>query len=360
MPREKFTAQERADMVHVYFSSGRGFRRAVDEYARRFPDRVCPNFKTISRVVRMFRQTGSVTRIASQRRPVTVRTSDTELDILLYVLEHPKSSVRQISAALGISRTCVWEVLKTYKFRPFRAHLVQGLREGDNIRRLMFLAQMEVLIAETPNLLPNILWTDEAKFTTNGLLNRWNFRHWAQENPHITFASRHQVVHSINVWCGLLNNQIIGPYYYEENLNGERFANFLEHNLPDLLDDVPLEVRQNMYFQLDGCPAHNARAVKSRLDGMFPGRWIGNKGPILWPPRSPDLTPLDFFLWGCLKDKVYSGNNQITSLPELRIKIESAFEDISSESITNATQIAFLRRAAYCINQGGGQFEQFL
>ncbi|GBL73687.1 hypothetical protein AVEN_230681-1 [Araneus ventricosus] len=37
----------------------------------------------------------------------------------------------------------------------------------------------------------------------------------------------------------------------------------------------------------------------------YPGRWIGRGGPVLWPPRSPDLTSLDFFLWGHLKELVY-------------------------------------------------------
>ena len=42
------------------------------------------------------------------------------------------------------------------------------------------------------------------------------------------------------------------------------------------------------------------------LDATFPNRWIGRDGPTPWPPRSPDITPLDFFLWGYVKDKVFS------------------------------------------------------
>lgn len=34
----------------------------------------------------------------------------------------------------------------------------------------------------------------------------------------------------------------------------------------------------------------------------YPICWIGRGGPVLWPPRSPDLTHLDFFLWGYLKN----------------------------------------------------------
>ncbi|KAJ4425396.1 hypothetical protein ANN_28011 [Periplaneta americana] len=55
--------------------------------------------------------------------------------------------------------------------------------------------------------------------------------------------------------------------------------------------------------------------------------WIGRGGPIAWPPLSPDLTPLDFFLWGFVKDHVY--NTRVDNLQVLRQRIidtEEAFE----------------------------------
>jgi hypothetical protein len=45
--------------------------------------------------------------------------------------------------------------------------------------------------------------------------------------------------------------------------------------------------------------------VRAYLDDTLPGRRIGRRGAIEYPPRSPDLTPLDFYLWGTLKDEVY-------------------------------------------------------
>jgi len=34
--------------------------------------------------------------------------------------------------------------------------------------------------------------------------------------------------------------------------------------------------------------------------------WIGQGRPMYWPPRSPDLTPKDFFLWGHIKALIYT------------------------------------------------------
>jgi hypothetical protein len=134
--------------------------------------------------------------------------------------------------------------------------------------------------------------------------------------------------------------------------------NFLQNDLPELLEDVPLRDLQNMWFQNDGCPAHYARAVREYLNQEYPGRWIGRLGPILWPPRSPDLNPLDFFYWGCLKDKVYS--KPIATLDELRQKITQAADHINGRRYARRIKRSFLRRCHVCINAGGRQFEHLL
>ncbi|KAL4132727.1 hypothetical protein QTP88_009836 [Uroleucon formosanum] len=72
-----------------------------------------------------------------------------------------------------------------------------------------------------------------------------------------------------------------------------------------MLDGLPLDIRANSIFQQDGAPAHNANIVRNYLNEYFPNRWIGTYGAVQWPPRSPDLIPLDYFLRGPLKTVVY-------------------------------------------------------
>jgi hypothetical protein len=69
-------------------------------------------------------------------------------------------------------------------------------------------------------------------------------------------------------------------------------------------------------------PPHFGAIVRTALDERFPGRWIGRGGPINWPPRSPDLTPMDFFVWGYIKVIVYS--EEVESLPDLRRRTTAA------------------------------------
>ncbi|KAJ4431095.1 hypothetical protein ANN_19690 [Periplaneta americana] len=76
----------------------------------------------------------------------------------------------------------------------------------------------------------------------------------------------------------------------------------------------------------DGAPAHFSRTALRYLDRRFPDRWICRGGPIAWHPRSPDLNPLDFYLWGHLKSLVYS--SPVPDLESLRNRIVACSEDI--------------------------------
>ena len=60
---------------------------------------------------------------------------------------------------------------------------------------------------------------------------------------------------------------------------------------------------------------------------------IGPDGPICWPPRSPDLTPLDF--WGYVKDRVFS--TPVNDI-ELRTRIRDVIATITGEMLTRTLQ----------------------
>ena len=91
------------------------------------------------------------------------------------------------------------------------------------------------------------------------------------------------------------------------------------------------------------------------MNENFPG-WIGRDAQIAWPPRSPDLTPLDFFLWGYLKEKVYA--TTVHSREELVITASDKLKT-KPEMIRTATLNVKLR-AAPCLQNGGGHFENKL
>ncbi|GFV70010.1 uncharacterized protein TNCV_5074751 [Trichonephila clavipes] len=80
--------------------------------------------------------------------------------------------------------------------------------------------------------------------------------------------------------------------------NGDRYrAMITNFFIPELNNhDV-----QELWFQQDGATCHTARATIYLLNDTFGDRLISRFGPVNWPPRSCDLTPLDYFLWGLCK-----------------------------------------------------------
>jgi len=70
------------------------------------------------------------------------------------------------------------------------------------------------------------------------------------------------------------------------------------------------------------------------LGAKFPNRWIERDGPTPWPPRSPDITPsLDFFLWGYVKDNMFS--TPVPDITNLKARIIDAFATITEDMLEN-------------------------
>ena len=86
----------------------------------------------------------------------------------------------------------------------------------------------------------------------------------------------------------------------------------------------------------DGAPPHFSCFVTDVLNERFPDAWIGNGGPIPWPPRSPYHSPFVFFLWGYIKNIVYA--EKIRNVQHLQDRITSAIETVTRDMIQKTWQ----------------------
>jgi hypothetical protein len=111
---------------------------------------------------------------------------------------------------------------------------------------------------------------------------------------------------TFNLWSGIVGYCLVGPHVVPHRLTGNPYRYFLSHELPKLLEDVPLAVRARMWYMHDGAPAHFRHPMRGVLSNTYHGRWISRGGPTAWPPRSPDMNPPDFYLWGRLNTLVYA------------------------------------------------------
>lgn len=239
--------------------------------------------------------------------------------------------------------------------------MAAGLENSDFDNRVRFCRFLLHTDVDDPDFLKSILWTDESQFSKEGILNLHNLHHWSakNENPRVKRHRSFQRRFSLNVWAGVIGDRVIGPHYLPERLNGENYLEFLLNDLPEMLVEVPIfNEDRPIVFQHDGCPAHWRLIVREYLNNVFPNSWIGRDGPISWPPRSPDLTPLDFYVWGRAKELVYA--TEVESQEDLRQRIEAAFVTIKDEFRLNITTVQIRRRCHACIRNGGQHFEQEL
>jgi hypothetical protein len=96
------------------------------------------------------------------------------------------------------------------------------------------------------------------------------------------------------------------------------------------------------------------------MDISFPNRWIGRAGPILWPPRSPDLNPCDFFVWGHMKQLVYV--SPVNTIEELQLQVQNAAQEIpQNRGILDLVRLSWARRAEkFALQTVAGILSNFL
>lgn len=365
---------EKHDVIHLYYSNNSNTLLVQRQFRQLFPGRRVPCKNTIKNIVKLFKETKSV-----KRKPRKVeRNEDEDLAVLLYfegifnyiiyniysntvfvfIIENPEASTYNAARILNMSRKKIITVLKFYKYHPFRFLPVQDLTADHRLQRINFCREILRRLDENADFLNNIIFTDEATFTTAGIYNRRNKHHWATDNPRRIQPTKTQGRKAVHVWCGIIRNMIIGPIFLENYLNGERYLNLLRNEVEGQLEELPILQYNNLIWQQDGAPPHNNQQVTAYLNEKY-NFWIGRHGTLRWPANSPDLTPPDNFLWGYLKNKVYYDQPQNIQILKARIREEiNIINTLKQHFIVDTINRKLIENIRRCVVQQGGHVEQ--
>ena len=125
-----------------------------------------------------------------------------------------------------------------------------------------------------------------------------------------------------------------GHFFSHENtVTGITYLDMVsEWLLPQMQQDS-----ENFIFIQDGAPPYWHNGVRHYLDENLPRRWTGrstveNMALTCWPPRSPTLTPCDFFLWGYIKDRGFVPPLPV-NLNELKQRITTAVASVDKDML---------------------------
>jgi hypothetical protein len=206
---------------------------------------------------------------------------------------------------------------KQLSFWPYKFQLLQELKPNDRPRPWDSCTDVLKHLKEDSLFLDKIVFSDRATFHLSGKVNHHNLIICGSQNPH----QIHKHVRDspkVNVFCAVSRTQV--------------YRSFFPPRLPLWVACTVICWSTSLFHSWMwrvwfgnkmGPLLHYHRDVTQHLNQTFPVRWIGHGSYILWPPRSSDLTPMDFPFWGFVKDNVYIPHRPV-DLQELSDRIVNA------------------------------------
>jgi transposase len=288
-----YTIEHRVWLIKVYYKTENA-RKTAKLFKRHFK-LPAPSHHTVLSLIQKFEETGSVANKLKIRDP-SVLTPKKVDDIEAHFSKNPTTSIRKAACVFDISKNSVHRVLYKIGMHPYKSIKVQKLMPSDYPLRLKFAYEFAYACKETEkqggNLHDMIIWTDECIVQLNSSENSQNYRHWDFQNPYnlVELPNYPQKVH---IWAGICSYGVIGPYFFHNSVTASSYVEMLNNWFWPLIINMP--EREAMWFMQDGATPHYSTQAREWLNNKFPGKWIGRGGPWSWPPRSPDLTPADFF-----------------------------------------------------------------
>ena len=353
---EMLSIQERIEIVKLYYENNKSRKETLRKFMTEHRLKLPPfTVQTITKTIQTFEETGSIHNKLKSGRPSVsseiVKRIESSNETGKANSATGCHSAHQIAKETGIPYSTVLKVLKTkLKLRPYHLHMVQELKNEDYQSRVQF-ANWFISHVDNLSLWQRILWTDEAHFYLNGAVSTKHCIIWADTNPH---AIKTKALHpqKVTVWAAFTSDFLLKPAFIDspQTVNQHVYLKILKENLIEKLPNAT-----DYWFMQDGATAHTSNLCLDFLKSHFgENKIISRRCSVPWPPRSPDLNPCDFFLWGYLKHRVFMTNPK--TIQELKSSIENEMAQISSE-LLNRSVLSLYDRLLLVLSENGGHIE---
>ena len=335
---------------------------SLNQILKEYPNR---NWKksTVIRFLKKLRETGSAERRPGSGRPKCARTQENieaVEDLVLSQEGRPGTSCsqRQVAKRTGISRSSVRRIIKKdLQLKVFKRVTVHELSAAAKTKRLERCKKLLRRFRSTKSV-KKIWFTDEKRFTVEAPQNAQNDRiHVAvnqkkEVSPARLLRERKHFSESVMVSIGASFDGKTSVFFIARGvkINGQCYR---QDVLTPMLSEI-IQKSPDFVFQQDGAPAHTARDTVAFLKEKCPD-FIE---PPDWPPCSPDLNPLDYFVWSTMEEKVYHGE-RIRNIDHLKQRILDAWDEMPQSWLAKAIS-KWRSRMQAVVDNGGGHIEPFL
>jgi inhibitor of nuclear factor kappa-B kinase subunit alpha len=217
-------------------------------------------------------------------------------------------------------------------------------------------AKCKVLLQRiAPDLFDHILFSDEKIFDIEAKWNRQNVRCYAPTVKEVpTGANRMQrTLHpaSMMVWAGVSSFGKTPLVFVQQGVKickDNYISDILQPHVFPLTDTM--FAGSQWWLQQDSAPAHKANLTQDWCRRHLPGFFSTSE----WPASSPDLNPLDYFVWSRLEQLACTINHP--SVSSLKRSLSKAWAELPMEEVRAAVQ-AWRKRLAACVKAKGAFLE---
>lgn len=242
--REDYSNGEFYEMILCIGAANGNILRGRELYRERFIDgrpladqQQLPSYTCFRNLCLRLQSTGSFQPATREGRPST-RSVDLEEVVIEHFDTNPRTRTRRASAILGVNHVQIWRTLREDGQHPYHFRRTQELTESDYEPRINFCRWNQSRMESDPDFSTRILWTDEASFTRSGIANIHNDHVWSHLNPHVSSKSSYQHQWRLNVWAGIINDQVLGPIWLPQALNAQSYLNLLRTEVEDQLQEL--------------------------------------------------------------------------------------------------------------------------
>jgi len=194
-------------------------------------------------------------------------------------------------------------------------------------------------------------FSDEKIFTVDAKINRRNDRWLAHDPEDVPIVSRTKFPANVHVLSVVSSEgDVMPPHFFNkgENVTKEVYLRVLTNVVKPWMETV--SSGKPYVFQQDGAPAHTSHLVQNWLSDNVDMFWSKE----FWPPDSPDLNPLDFYVWSVVER--VTNKSRHPNVASLRVAIEATFADMDRDALKRACE-RFRPRMEAVIQAGGGYIE---
>ncbi|CAK9827593.1 Transposable element Tcb1 transposase [Anthophora retusa] len=267
------------------------------------------------------------------------------------ISENPGTSLTNLATILGVSEASIRRIAQEdLRYTSYVLKVRQMLSETAKTKRI---ARCNLILCSLKNEAAGRLrfFSDEKIFTVDAKVNRRNDRWLAHDPADVPVVARTKFPASVHVLSVVSSEgDVMPPHFFKkgETINKEVYLRILSTTVKPWMETIASG--RSYIFQQDGAPAHTSHLIQNWLSDNVDMFWSKD----FWPANSPDLNPLDYYVWSVIKR--VSNKSRHPNVASLQAAIEAAFANLDKEQLKRACS-RFRSRIEAVIAAEGGYIE---